>query len=222
MRTFPEYLDDWSALHGGYLPQTSFWARSWLRLGYLLARPLAGRVSPNTLTAAGALASAAAVAAAWAGGRWALLAAALVLVTAGCDTVDGAVAVLGGRSSRLGPIWDSLADRWSEAAFAGSLVVVCAFGRGDVAVLVFAVTALPGFLLEYARARAAATGSAGIGVVTVGERPTRVLTALFALLVAGADPSRATVWAGVGAGATAVLGLLGLAGYLRVVRGAHD
>jgi CDP-diacylglycerol--glycerol-3-phosphate 3-phosphatidyltransferase len=54
------------------------------------------------------------------------------------------------------------------------------------------------WLHEYVRARAAAAGMTGIGVVTVGERPTRAAVAVAGLVVAGAaglirEPWAATV-----------------------------
>ena len=107
------------------------------------------------------------------------MAAALVLLSALADTADGAVAVITSRTTRLGSFYDSLADRVGEArgcwrcgcsARPGSLVVVC----GALA-----------WLHEYARARATVVGMAGIGVITVAERPTRVALVIVALTLGG-------------------------------------
>ena len=73
-------------------------------------------------------------------------------------------------------------------------------------------------LHEYVRARAAAGGMAGIGVVTVSERPTRVIVTAAFLLGAGLFPGAAIAWATAGAAVWVVLGGAGLAQLLIVVR----
>jgi len=73
------------------------------------------------------------------------------------------------------------------------------------------------WLHEYARARATAAGMSEIGAVTVGERPTRVLIALFGLLAAGVSGHAAVALdlaAAVWLGLTAV-GLLQLTAAIR-------
>ena len=79
------------------------------------------------------------------------------------------------------------------------------------------------FLQEYARARAGAVGMTEVGVVTVWERPTRVIvTATF--LAAAALLGQP--WALLGAAAWTGLGLVGLAQLLvvgrRLLRTADD
>ena len=85
-------------------------------------------------------------------GAWLFAAAGLVLLSALADTADGAVAVMTGRTTRLGGFYDSLADRVSEAAWLLALWLVGAPG-----VLVTACGALA-WLHEYARARSVAVG----------------------------------------------------------------
>jgi phosphatidylglycerophosphate synthase len=107
------------------------------------------------------------------------VAAALVLLSAVADSVDGAVAVLTGRASGLGRVYDGLADRESEACWLVALWLLGApgwllLGCGG-----------PSWLHEYVRARAAAAGMSEVGVVTIAERPTRVILAVTGLLVAG-------------------------------------
>jgi CDP-diacylglycerol--glycerol-3-phosphate 3-phosphatidyltransferase len=73
-------------------------------------------------------------------------------------------------------------------------------------------------LQEYTRSRAGNAGMGEIGVVTVSERPTRVImTALF-LLGAGLYVGAAAGWALAGAAAWATVGLVGLVQLLVVVR----
>jgi CDP-diacylglycerol--glycerol-3-phosphate 3-phosphatidyltransferase len=70
------------------------------------------------------------------------------------------------------------------------------------------------WLHEYVRARATVAGMTGIGVVTVGERPTRVLLALFGLLAVGAAallaPDRTDLTATVAVAVWTVLAAAGL------------
>ena len=103
----------------------------------------------------------------------------LVLLAGLADTLDGAVAVLSGRTTRLGYVLDSVADRVGEAAWLTAFWLAGAPGW-----LVVAAGAVS-WLHEYARARATAAGMREIGVVTVGERPTRVSIAISGLLLAG-------------------------------------
>jgi CDP-diacylglycerol--glycerol-3-phosphate 3-phosphatidyltransferase len=71
------------------------------------------------------------------------------------------------------------------------------------------------FLHEYARARAAAGGMTEVGVVTVWERPTRVIVTATFLAAAAAlgDP-----WPTLGAWAWVGLGIVGLVQLLVAVR----
>ncbi len=102
-----------------------------------------------------------------------------MLLASVADSVDGAVAVATGRTTRLGYVYDSLADRIGEAAWLVAFWLVGAPGA-----LVAAGGALS-WLHEYVRARAVAAGMREIGAVTVGERPTRVCVAVAGLLLAG-------------------------------------
>jgi CDP-diacylglycerol--glycerol-3-phosphate 3-phosphatidyltransferase len=176
------YLVAWSRLHGGYDPRRSTpLVRGWLRVAYTLAGlVLRLGAGPNAVTAAGLLVSLAVPVVAAAGGGWPAAAALLVLVAAVADTVDGAVAVRSGRASRLGQVYDALADRIAEAGWCLAFAVLGA------APWLMATTGALVWLHEYLRARATAAGLTEIGAVTVGERPTRILVVVFALLFAGA------------------------------------
>jgi phosphatidylglycerophosphate synthase len=188
-----DYFVRWAALHGGYDPRGNVLVRWWLSGAYVVAQPVAGaRVPPDAVTAGGLLVSGAVVAVAALGDGWALLAAGLVVLSGLLDNVDGAVAVLTGRTSRWGYVLDSVADR-----------------VGDVLYLVALA-----FLQEYTRARAAAAGMTEVGVVTLWERPTRVIvTASFlAATAVFGDP-----WPALAAGAWAGLGAIGFGQLLAVV-----
>ena len=182
MLTWDQYATAWSKLHGGFDPRAaSPVVRGWVRLAYaggsLLGRL---RVSPTAVTAAGLLICLAVPVAASRGPVGALVAAGLVLLAGVADALDGAVAVASDRTSRLGFVYDSVADRIGEAAWLAALWVAGAPGG-----LVVAGGAVS-WLHEYVRARAVAAGMTEVGVVTVAERPTRVSVALVALLLAGA------------------------------------
>jgi phosphatidylglycerophosphate synthase len=206
-----EYLDRWSRLHGG-APPTGLvgW---WLRLAYRLAVPLVRlRVAPDAVTGLGLAVAVAVVLPASAGGRWPLLGVMLVVVSGVLDNLDGAVAVLTGRTTRWGFVLDSLCDRVSDGAYAAALALA-----GGSWVLAVAGAALA-WLHEYARARAAVAGMPEIGVVTVSERPTRVTVTAMFLLGVGLYPASAHGWATAGTAAWATLGLVGLVQLLVVVR----
>jgi len=213
--SWEDYAAQWSALHLGASRQASQIVRGWLRVAYLSGRALAG-VRPNTITGFGVALSVLVPLAALVGGVGFFIAAVLVLLTAVADSADGAVAVMTGRTSRLGSYYDAMADRLTEAAW-----LVALWLAGVPAALVAACGALA-WLHEYARARAAASGMTGVGVVTVAERPTRVIAAVVGFALAGVAAMVAprlvpglltvivAVWTALG-----VLGLLRLTNAIR-------
>lgn len=208
-----DYLRRWAPLHGGYEPGPGGLVGRWLSLAYVAARPLAARgVSPDALTAWGVLVSVCVPAIASAGGRWPLLAVAVVVVAGLLDNLDGAVAILTGRTSRWGFVLDSGADRLSDAAYLVSLWLLgapgplCVVGGGLMG------------LQEYTRARAGNAGMGEVAVVTVWERPTRVILTAGLLLGCGLIPAAADLIAAGGGVAWVVLGTVGLAQLLVAVR----
>ncbi len=213
------YLDRWSALHGGVDPRSSWLVGFWLGLTYTVARPLARRrVAPDLLTLLGLLVSLTVVPLAWAGGRWPLLAVPVVVISGLLDNVDGAVAVLTDRATRWGAVLDSVADRVSDVAYVVALLALGGFA--DTAVVVWCAAAAAGLVLlqEYARARATAGGMDDVGVVTVSERPTRVIGAAMFCLAAGLYPAAAGAWGAAGLVFGALAGVVGTTQLLLVVR----
>lgn len=206
------YLERWAPLHGNYEPTPTSLAGRWLTLAYAVSRPLAVRgVSPDALTAWGVLASGAVAVTAAPGGRWPLLAVGIAVLAGLLDNLDGAVAILSGRTSRWGFVLDSLADRLSDAAYLLPLWLLGAPGP-----LCVAGGALMG-LQEYARARAGNAGMGEIGVVTVWERPTRVILTAGLLLGSGLLPAHTDLIVTGGAVAWIVLGVVGVTQLLVVV-----
>jgi phosphatidylglycerophosphate synthase len=179
--SWDDYAGRWATLHGGIDPRrASIFVHRWLKMAYAVGRACASvGLRPSVITLGALILSAAVPIVAILRGPWLFVAALLVLLSAIADSADGSVAVITSRVSRRGSFYDALADRVGEAAWLlalwllgapGSLVVVC----GALA-----------WLHEYARARATVSGMAGIGVITVAERPTRVALVIVALTLGG-------------------------------------
>lgn len=208
-----EYLARWSAAHGGYDPQGSRWVLGWLHLMYRVASPFARRGVPaDLLTATGLAAGAAAVLFAAAGGRWLLLAAGMAVLCGVLDGLDGAVANLLTTSSAWGQVLDSFVDRCTDLLLLGALWVL-----GAAAELCAAAGALT-LLQEGARATAAAAGLQGVGVLTVWERPSRLIVATLTFLAAGVRPESAGMLADGAAALAVALASVGVVQLLASVR----
>jgi phosphatidylglycerophosphate synthase len=211
------YLRRWSELHGGYDPGASRLVGPWLWLVYTCARPLARlRVPPDAVTALGLVTAAAAAGVARAGGGWLFAAAALVVASALVDSLDGAVAVLTERATPFGYVLDSVVDRCADLLYILALWWVGAPAGACVA----AGAAM--LLQEYLRARAGAGGMTEVGVVTVWERPTRVIVTATFLLGAAvyrtASSTASASWATDAAWVWLGLGAVGLVQLTVVVR----
>ena len=213
-----EYAERWATLHGGVDPRgLSRIAQGWLRFAYTVGRALAPTgLRPGAVTVVGLALSVAVPVVAPLRGAWLFLAAGLVLLAALADTVDGSVAVIGARTTRLGAFYDAVADRLGEVAWLLALWLIGA--PGWLVVICGGLT----WLHEYIRARAAVAGMTGVGVVTAGERPSRVILTTAALALGGAawlinpylTPGAVTVVVAV----WVVVGLLGLARLTGAVR----
>lgn len=164
------YFRKWSALHGQVDPKANRLVAGWLTVMHAIASPLArAGWSPNTVTTLGLGVAFLAVAACAVGGAW-LWAAAVLIFSAGIvDGLDGAIAVMTGKTTRWGSIWDSVADRWADMA-----LIVCLWLLGAPA-WVCVLSAFFTYSLEYIRARAVSAGMSEVGVLSVWERPSRVL-----------------------------------------------
>jgi phosphatidylglycerophosphate synthase len=167
-------------------------AAAYLRVPYLVGAPLArAGVDPDLVTL---LALWVALVAGWVatlGAGWAAAAGALTLLAGVADSVDGAVAVMQGRASAFGFVWDSTADRLADlAVIAGPVVLVATEADPGWRPAALATgTAAAGLLLllEYVRARAqAGQVAAAWSLATPGERPTRVIVLGLAGLAVGA------------------------------------
>jgi CDP-diacylglycerol--glycerol-3-phosphate 3-phosphatidyltransferase len=208
-----DYLDRWQSTHGGYDPRSSPVVGPWLSTVYVLARPFARiGVPPDAVTLLGLLVSGLVVWLCALGERWVLLAAFVVGASGLLDSLDGAVAVLTDRVTRWGAVLDSVVDRVSDGLYLVALWLVGA--PAWVCVAAGAAVAVQ----EYARARATAVGLEDVGILTIGERPTRVIVVAMFLLAAGIYLPEATLWATLGAAVSLGVALIALAQLLLMIR----
>lgn len=197
------YIDRWSRAHGDYDVRSSRPTFAWLRLAHGLALPLARRgFRPTTVTAVGALGAVAVAPVAWLGGRWPLLAAVLVVVVAVLDGIDGAVAEMTDSATAWGRILDQVVDRVGDLGMVTGLWLLGAPGP------LCAAAAVLTMFDESVRSSAGAEGVAEVGLVTVAERPSRLVIAGLSFLVAGVVPAVAAPAVAVGASLWALLALV--------------
>jgi CDP-diacylglycerol--glycerol-3-phosphate 3-phosphatidyltransferase len=204
----------WSQWHGGYEVDRSRLVRGWLTVVGGLARPLSRRrISPHAVTLAAVAVAAASVLVAGEGRAQLSIAAVLAAASGVLDGIDGAVAVQTGRATRWGFVVDSVADRLADA------LLLAAVWRAGAQPAVVVVAGVAVALLEYTRARSAAAGMTDVGIVSVGERPTRVIVVVMTLVTA-AVVGHATTVTTVGAAAGLSVSTIGWAQILVVARRA--
>ncbi|MEX2291927.1 MAG: CDP-alcohol phosphatidyltransferase family protein [Mycobacteriales bacterium] len=208
------YFDRWAVLHGGYDPRTGNpWLRGWLTMVYTVARPLARRgISPDVLTISSIWLAGAVFLPLELGGRWAILAGWVLVVSGLFDTLDGCVAALENRTSRWGYVLDSAVDRVNDVVY---LVAVVSVGAPP------GLAVACGFLfffLEYVRARAGNAGGGDVGRITVAERPSRVIVLAASLHFGGVFLGYRELVATIGMALIALLTLVGVGQLLIAVR----
>jgi phosphatidylglycerophosphate synthase len=165
-----QFKERWSELHGG--ADTEGVVGGWLSFSYQVARVcVALRITPNLLTLLG-LGTAIAMGLS----EYAAIALLLLVISLFFDGIDGSVAILRGTESKWGELFDSLADRISEAFW-----LYMGWRLGIPAWVVITMWTIAS-TQEYARARLASLGHREIGVVTPTERPVRAIFMAFALI----------------------------------------
>ena len=163
-----EFRAQWSALHNN--TDTTGIVGGWLSISFVLAQAAHRiRLTPNGLTLLGVILSGVALIAPE-------VAVVMIPLSLAMDGIDGSLAIIQNRSSKLGSLYDSLADRISEACWAAIFYLMGAALWAAITFWIF------GAIQEYARARMIALGVRDIGVVTPMERPMRA-SALFIALV---------------------------------------
>lgn len=156
-----EFFSTWSSLHGD--AKIEGIVKAWLQISYNSARFLAKlKVTPNILTFAGLFF---AIALWQYANSWA--AALFLVLSLFFDGIDGSLAILQKKTSKLGAFTDSFVDRISEVFWALAL-----YKLGAPATLVF-IALLVTYIQEYLRARAGGLGHVEVGIVTICERPVR-------------------------------------------------
>ncbi len=165
-----EFNSTWSALHGG--AEIKGVVKTWLAISFSSDKFLSKlHITLNILTLLGVI-----FAIAMAVNPLSLLAIPLLVLSLYADGIDGSVAIFQKRQSSFGAILDSVADRVSEA-----LWFYVAYRIGTPAWLVLGTYVIAS-TQEYARARLAALGISGVGVVTPAERPVRASLIFIALV----------------------------------------
>lgn len=178
-----EYLRTWSALHGFAADsEVQGIARAYLAVNYSLVKPLVLiKFTPNLVTL---FAPALALLALFTENT--LLVALLILGSLMVDGFDGAVAIIRGKTSAMGGVWDGIVDRVTELLWIGALYYA---GISPALLLsIWVVVATQ----EYGRAKLhhVAGGSSGLlGVVTICERPVRGLLVALGFLGSLVYPS---------------------------------
>ncbi|HKT04520.1 MAG TPA: CDP-alcohol phosphatidyltransferase family protein, partial [Rugosimonospora sp.] len=126
MLSWDQYADQWAALHSGVDPRRARpEVRRWVRFAYHAGKVLARlRVPPVAVTGGALLLGILTPLLAVRHGAWPALAAVLVVAAAAADGLDGAVALLSGRTSPLGYVYDALADRLVELCWLLALWLV--------------------------------------------------------------------------------------------------
>jgi phosphatidylglycerophosphate synthase len=156
-----DFKKRWSELHGD--ADVMGIVDGWLSISYQAARICSAlRISPNVLTLMGL---ATAVAMVFTQNAFAGLL--CLVISLLFDGIDGSVAIYQGRENPMGGLYDSVADRISEACW---LYIGYRIGIPTWVVLSMWTIAT---VQEYARARLASLGHPEIGVVTPTERPVR-------------------------------------------------
>lgn len=165
---YVDYESAWSTLHGEAQPSRMI--RTWLRFMFVITTPLL-RISPNAITlSTGVFAVALAALARVPAFYW--LVAIGILVLGILDGVDGVLAVRRNQVTQWGAFLDSMIDRVVDVAIAVMLVFA---GASPVVVLIAVTLTL---VHEYMRARAASVGYRLVGIVSVAEKPTRIILGL--------------------------------------------
>jgi len=199
--TFESYLAQWQVLHGGAQP--SWLVRTWLKLAFWVSTPFL-RLTPNAITATPTLILLVVVAGVATSSKWYLAAAAAILLVGLLDNIDGIVAVRTNRVTNWGAYLDAMADRVTDVLIG---VVLIAAGANA---LVIALAVTVALVHEYMRARAQGVGYLEVGLISVAEKPVRVILGFVGMLLAAISPFDSDVWTTLAGLAWLVVGVIGV------------
>lgn len=165
-----EFNHRWSELHGNV--EVAGVIKGWLFFSYYIARVLSFlRITPNVLTTLGIVFSLWMIKVGYYHEMIILLILALI-----CDGVDGSVAIYRNRATPMGALYDSVADRITEAIWLSMCIYV------DISVRFLITIWVLGAVQEYMRTKLSTLGYSEIGVVTPTERPMRAIFVLLAMI----------------------------------------
>jgi archaetidylinositol phosphate synthase len=158
----------WSELHGN--AKVTGFISFWLRFSRVISAPFnLLRITPNQISIFAVIISIPLI---FNPNQWWLVLIALLL-----DGIDGQVAISQNRATKFGAVVDSISDRTVEFIWAVALIVL---GANAAMTFVFCGCS---WVQEYLRARAGGLGFKKIGIITVGERPTRAIFVLMIFLL---------------------------------------
>jgi CDP-diacylglycerol--glycerol-3-phosphate 3-phosphatidyltransferase len=161
---------EWSAKHGNV--EIKGFVKGWIALSKFLAWPFIKlRLKPNVITTLSIVVSIPLI---FSPELWWLVLISLIL-----DGIDGRVALETNSSTKFGAIYDSIADRIVEFIWISALITL------GVNLKIATTLLILGWTQEYLRARVGGLGYREIGIVTIGERPTRAIFILLALIFTG-------------------------------------
>lgn len=197
---YVDYESAWSTLHGEAQPSAMI--RLWLRFMFVITTPLL-RISPNTVTLGSGLFAVGLAALAREPAFFWLVAIGIFLLGI-LDGVDGVLAVRRNQVTQWGAFLDSMVDRVVDVAIAAMLV----FAGADPLVVMIAATLT--LVHEYMRARASSVGYRMVGVVSVAEKPTRIILGVIAFTACSVVSGHAAAFTTISAWVWLWLALIGL------------
>ena len=203
-----DYEAAWSSLHGQAQPTRMI--RLWLRIMYIVTTPLL-KVSPNVITTGGGVFAFALMYIATVPSLYWFVALGIFLLGL-FDGFDGVIAVRTGKVSNWGAFLDAFVDRIVDTAIAVALI---AAGASLPVVLVALTMTL---ILEYMRARAASVGFKLIGIITVCEKPTRIILGVIGFTAVSLDTGHVSTFMTITASVWCGLALLAVAQLFAVYR----
>jgi CDP-diacylglycerol--glycerol-3-phosphate 3-phosphatidyltransferase len=198
--TFESYLAQWQTLHGGAEP--SWLVVRWLKLAFWLSTPFL-RLTPNAITSLPILLLLLVVPGVATNSMWYLAGAISIFLVGLLDSFDGMVAVRTNRVTAWGAYLDAMADRLVDVLIG---VMLIAAGAN---VLVISLAFTISLIHEYMRARAQGVGYLEVGLISVAEKPVRLILGFTGMLFAAISPFDSDMWTTLSGLAWIAVGLVG-------------
>lgn len=175
--SWDDFVSAWSEAFDGYdLRQASGIKKSFMRAIHRVSGAIRIGTSVTMLISLAFAVSVPLLA--WKGGRWAALAALTLLLGLAADAMTNALAIRGGRITRLEYFYQALVERFAEVCW---LVALLTLGARPTAVVLCAFVV---WAHEYLKAKVGGRAIRRAGTSTVGDRMLRVWFVVIALLLA--------------------------------------